>query len=91
MAVPGELAGSWEAHRRYGRLPWRRLVEPAIRLAEDGVAVNEETARTARSIAHRLRTEPSMRHFFDADTGEPLRRGQVNEGKIAALVFGFEG
>ncbi|MGZ4412632.1 MAG: gamma-glutamyltransferase [Gaiellaceae bacterium] len=36
-AVPGVAAGLgalWEAH---GRLPWQRLVEPAIRLARDGV------------------------------------------------------
>jgi gamma-glutamyltranspeptidase/glutathione hydrolase len=38
-AVPGVPAGLralWEAH---GRLPWARLVEPALRLAQDGVAM----------------------------------------------------
>jgi len=34
--VPGTVAGFQEAHRRYGRLPWRDLVMPAVRLAEDG-------------------------------------------------------
>ena len=32
--VPAGLAALWEA---YGRLPWARLVEPALRLAQDGV------------------------------------------------------
>jgi gamma-glutamyltranspeptidase/glutathione hydrolase len=36
VAVPGELAGLWALHRRYGKLPWRRVVEPARRLAHDG-------------------------------------------------------
>jgi gamma-glutamyltranspeptidase/glutathione hydrolase len=36
-AVPGVPAGLDELWRRYGRLPWERLVEPALRLARDGV------------------------------------------------------
>jgi gamma-glutamyltranspeptidase/glutathione hydrolase len=36
-AVPGVTAGLDELWRRHGRLPWARLVEPAIRVARDGV------------------------------------------------------
>lgn len=39
--VPGSPAGLWELHHRYGRLPWTRVVAPAIRLARDGFVVNE--------------------------------------------------
>ena len=35
-AVPGTVAGFWEAHQRFGSLPWRDLVEPAIGLARNG-------------------------------------------------------
>ena len=34
--VPGTVAGMWAAHQRYGKLPWAQVVEPAVRLAEDG-------------------------------------------------------
>ena len=34
--VPGTVAGMWEAHQRYGSLPWRDLVMPAARLAREG-------------------------------------------------------
>ena len=34
--VPGTVAGLWMAHQRFGRLPWRGLVAPAIALARDG-------------------------------------------------------
>jgi gamma-glutamyltranspeptidase/glutathione hydrolase len=37
--VPGAIAGLWAAHSRAGRLPWARVVEPAIRVAQAGVEV----------------------------------------------------
>jgi gamma-glutamyltranspeptidase/glutathione hydrolase len=34
--IPGTVAGFWAAHQKYGKLPWRKLVEPAIKLAQKG-------------------------------------------------------
>lgn len=34
--VPGSVAGMWLAHQKFGRLPWKRLLEPAIKLAGEG-------------------------------------------------------
>jgi len=34
--IPGTVAGLWEAHQRFGSMPWRDLVMPAVRLARDG-------------------------------------------------------
>lgn len=36
IAVPGELAGLWELHQKYGVLKWAELMEPIIKLCEDG-------------------------------------------------------
>jgi gamma-glutamyltranspeptidase/glutathione hydrolase len=46
--VPASPAGYFELHRRFGRLPWPRVVEPAIALARDGFEIS---ARTARHLA----------------------------------------
>lgn len=46
--VPGSPTGYHELHRRFGKLSWRRVVDPALRLARDGFTVS---ARTARSLA----------------------------------------
>jgi gamma-glutamyltranspeptidase/glutathione hydrolase len=43
-AVPGAVAGLGEAHRLYGRMPWAELLEPAIRTARSGVALNDAQA-----------------------------------------------
>ncbi|RYY40417.1 MAG: gamma-glutamyltransferase [Chitinophagaceae bacterium] len=43
VAVPGTVAGLFETHR-YARLPFRQLIEPAIRLAENGFAITAAEA-----------------------------------------------
>ena len=42
--VPGTVAGMWLAHRKFGRLPWKRLLEPAIRLADEGWVLDRWSA-----------------------------------------------
>jgi gamma-glutamyltranspeptidase/glutathione hydrolase len=43
-AVPGAAAGLGEAHRLFGTLPWRVLLEPAIRHAREGVVLTKSQA-----------------------------------------------
>lgn len=33
IGVPGFLKGLWEAHEKYGKLPWRDLIVPSVALA----------------------------------------------------------
>jgi gamma-glutamyltranspeptidase/glutathione hydrolase len=54
VAVPGVPAGCGELHRRWGRLPWQRVVEPAITLARSGVVLPTAQARTLASVAPAL-------------------------------------
>ena len=68
--VPGAVSGLWTAHQRYGTLPWRELVEPAVELAR-GFVVRE---RQAHSLAHAeddLRTFPGTARTFLPDDRAP--------------------
>jgi len=47
--VPGSVAGMWLAHGKFGTLPWKRLLEPAVRLAEDGWTLDPWSARSFAS------------------------------------------
>jgi gamma-glutamyltranspeptidase / glutathione hydrolase len=46
VGIPGTVAGLFEAHQRFGKLPWNHLLEGAIRLAKQGhrVSLGEATA-----------------------------------------------
>jgi gamma-glutamyltranspeptidase/glutathione hydrolase len=54
VAVPGVPAGAAEVHKRWGRLPWHRVLAPAIALARSGVVLPDEQARTLTSVAPAL-------------------------------------
>ncbi|KAH7339600.1 gamma-glutamyltranspeptidase [Rhizoctonia solani] len=48
VAVPGEIRGLHAAHSQFGRLPWSRLFEPSIQLANGGWKVTAELDRRLR-------------------------------------------
>jgi gamma-glutamyltranspeptidase/glutathione hydrolase len=74
--VPGSVAGLFEAHRRFGHLPWRDVVAPAIALARDGHVVDSIRAERIAASALRLRRFPTSRDLF-LPGGLPLARGTL--------------
>ncbi len=53
--VPGSVAGLSLAHRRAGHLPWKTVVNPAVRLARDGFVVSEAVFRSISIAEHHER------------------------------------
>ena len=68
--VPGSVAGLIEAHHRYGRLPFSTIIEPAIRLAEDGFIVDEYRSRSIDGYRAWLYTFAASRRYFLPDNGQ---------------------
>jgi gamma-glutamyltranspeptidase/glutathione hydrolase len=58
VAVPGTALGLWEAHTRWGSVPWRDLFAEAVRLAREGVVLNEAQAYLHRILDSLLRFSP---------------------------------
>lgn len=84
--TPGVLAMLAEGHRRHGKLPWARLFEPAIRLAEQGFAVSPRLNELL-SGETALRKDPiAATYFFDA-AGVPLAVGTVLKNPAYAAVL----
>jgi gamma-glutamyltranspeptidase/glutathione hydrolase len=42
VGVPGTVAAMWLAHERWGKLPIAQVLEPAIKLAQDGIGVTPQ-------------------------------------------------
>jgi gamma-glutamyltranspeptidase / glutathione hydrolase len=83
--VPGTVMGMWEAHRRYGTLPWRALVEPAVELA-DGFEVHERYARSIRGSRSALSRFDTTRETF-LPGGEPPEVGSLfRQPELAATL-----
>ena len=50
VGVPGTVRGMALAHEKYGKLPWNRLVLPAVRLAAEGVEVDQALAASLNNV-----------------------------------------
>ena len=90
--VPGLPAGLSALHAEHGRLPWARLVEPALRLARDGVDFPPAHAACLEMLAPVMTMNEGGRIY--APGGELLRAGERLEqpGLAAALeLIGAEG
>lgn len=61
--IPGTVAGMWEAHQKYGKLPWARLVQPSVTLAKDGFHVPPKLAGRVSRYIKRLRDKERDSNF----------------------------
>jgi gamma-glutamyltranspeptidase/glutathione hydrolase len=64
VAVPGVVAGMSLAHGEYGRLAWRELVEPAVRLAREGLLCDWYSGLITASNAKALSTDADAAAMF---------------------------
>lgn len=66
--VPGTVAGLWHAHQKYGRLPWKQVVEPAVRQARDGILVTYDLASIlAKNRSSYCENEATCGYFYKPD------------------------
>lgn len=70
VGVPGVLRMLELAHRDHGRLPWARLFEPAIALAQNGFPMGHRLHQLLRSATD-LQQDPQARAYFYQTNGQP--------------------
>ncbi len=75
VGVPGILRMLELAHRDHGRLPWQRLFQPAIHLAEQGFPVPPQLAKAIAD--HPEIGSLPLRHYFYGADGKPLAQGAM--------------
>jgi gamma-glutamyltranspeptidase / glutathione hydrolase len=74
--IPGTVAGLHHVHQRYGKLPWRRLLEPAIQLAARGIVLSDDFAYSLDVRKERLASDPATARVFYKKDGSSYQPGE---------------
>jgi len=86
VGVPGNIRLMALAHRKWGKLAWPRLFEPAIRLAEQGFPASRTLAGASRSLSPVWSDYPAIRALY-APAGAPVTEGtNIRNPALAALL-----
>ena len=73
VGVPGELRALELAHRRHGKLPWKRLFAPTIALARSGFAISPRLHSLVTADKHLSTMEATRGYFYRPDgTAKPV-------------------
>jgi len=86
VGVPGVVRMLEQAHRAHGKLPWARLFEPAIRLAEEGFAVSPRL-HTQLLAEQALKATPNAAAYFYGPNGQPHPVGHRLRNPALAAVL----
>lgn len=86
VGVPGTVKMLEQAHQQYGKLPWRELMQPAIRLAEDGFEISPRLHGLLESDPA-LRDNPPAAAFYYQPDGSPWPVGhRLRNPALAQLL-----
>lgn len=86
VGVPGNVRLAWEAHRKWGKLPWAELFQPAIRLAEQGFEVRQRLDTAMKAVAPIWADFPEIQKYFWID-GKPAPMGTILKNPPLAALF----
>ncbi|KAA0985210.1 gamma-glutamyltransferase [Pseudomonas sp. ANT_J28] len=86
VGTPGVLRALELAHQKHGHLPWARLFEPAIKLAEQGFAISPRLHQLIASDSS-IRSSPDMVAYFLNADGSPKAVGTALKNPALAAVL----
>jgi len=86
-AVPGTVAGMGMAHARFGKLPWKTVLEPARRLARNGFPASQRMEIILALQVPVMKQFPDSARVFLHGSDRPLKQGElVKQPDLAATI-----
>jgi gamma-glutamyltranspeptidase/glutathione hydrolase len=77
--VPGSVDGMAVAHQRFGKLSWKEVIQPAIELAENGVALTDDEAKGLNRVRSDIRKfNPGEPYFLKAGADTVWKTGELH-------------
>jgi gamma-glutamyltranspeptidase/glutathione hydrolase len=91
VGVPGTVRGMALAHQRFGKLPWKDVVMPAVKLAEEGFVLEASLASSLNRFVASSSEFPEVQRVFGKDGGKSDWRAgdrlvQKDLGKTLRLI-----
>ena len=86
VGVPGNLRMAWDAHKKWGKLPWAALFQPAIHAAEEGFEVRQRLDTAMKAVAPVWADFPEIQKYFWVD-GKPAPMGTMLKNPPLAALF----
>ncbi len=90
VATPGLVAGLYDIHKRFGKLPWKDIIQPAIDLARNGFPLYEQLYVALQDRKHVLGVDPEAKSTFLLNDGSVPKMGtlvvQENLAKTLELI-----
>jgi gamma-glutamyltranspeptidase/glutathione hydrolase len=74
-AIPGTVAGLLEAHRNFGKLSLKEILEPVIKQASEGIKVSYDLNKAIESTPQLFNDPESRKIYFD--NGKPLVKNSL--------------
>ena len=76
--VPGTVMGLWEAHQKFGKLPWAELLTPAIGYAKNGFTVADKQYLYGEAAIKQLEGKTNFGDYFGGmKAGETFRQPEL--------------
>lgn len=75
--IPGTVAGLYYAHKKYGRIPWKKLVQPAIQLASNGIQFSHALSEQSQQLKDIWKTFPSTSKIMLKNGTEVYEFGEI--------------
>jgi gamma-glutamyltranspeptidase / glutathione hydrolase len=72
VGIPGSVAGFEYAREKYGKLSRHDVLDPAVRLARDGFALDQYEVGSLNAVATRLNRDPAAKAIFEKPDGKPF-------------------
>jgi gamma-glutamyltranspeptidase/glutathione hydrolase len=86
VGVPGTIRGLELAHKRFGKLPWKSLVMPAVQLAENGFRLDAAVARSLNSVLASARDFPELQRVFGKKGGDWVEGDRLIQSDLARTL-----
>ena len=93
VGIPGSVAGIYEVYQKFGSLPFKDLVQPAINLARNGITVTQKQADDLNNATERFRKVNNYETIFNKEwkTGDLLKQEELAQTLERIRDFGKDG